>query len=351
MARHANRLTVRGIAAENRPGMYSDGGSLYLQVARGGSKSWIYRFMLNGKSRDMGLGGIDVVLLSEAREKALEARKMLKDGIDPIERRIRQRAQVAVDAATAKTFRFCAESYIEGHKAEWRSAKHGAQWRKTLETYAYPIFGDLPVNTVDTAMVTRVIEPIWTTKTETATRLRGRIEAVLDWAKVREYRTGENPARWRGHLSNLLPKPSKVSKIKHHAALPFENCYAFTKALRERDAVAARGLEFLILTAARPGEVTGARWDEVDIDKAVWTIPGDRMKAGEEHRVPLSPSAVAVLRKMEKVRISDYVFPGQRDGRSLWTDSMRRLLERMNYAGLTTHGFRSTFRDWTAERT
>ena len=351
MARHGYRLTVRGVAAKSRPGMYSDGGGLYLQVARGGSKSWIYRFMLHGRSRDMGLGGIDVVLLAEAREKALEARKVVKAGTDPIEHRNVRQAQAAVDAATAKTFRYCAESYIEGHKGEWKNAKHQSQWRNTLETYAYPIFGDVPVNVVDTAMVTRAIEPIWTTKTETATRLRGRIEAVLDWAKVREYRTGENPARWRGHLSNLLPKPSKVSKVKHHAALPYSDMYAFTKALREREAIAARGLEFLILTAARPGEVTGARWDEVDIDKAVWTIPGDRMKAGEEHRVPLNPSAVAVLRTMEKVRISDYVFPGQRDGRPLWTDAMRRLLERMGHAGLTSHGFRSTFRDWTAERT
>ena len=209
----------------------------------------------------------------------------------------------------------------------------------------------MPVDAVDTAMVTEVIEPIWATKTETATRVRGRIEAILDWAKARGYRAGENPARWRGHLENLLPKASKVRKVKHHAALPFEDIAAFTKALREREGVSARGLEFLILTAARPGEVTNAQWDEVDIEKAEWTIPGERMKSGVMHRVPLSPLAVGVMRDMEKIRVSDFVFPGQRDGRPLWTDALRRLLERMGHGGLTSHGFRSSFRDWAAERT
>ncbi len=352
MARQTEKLTVRGVAAEDRPGMYSDDRGLYLQVARGGSKSWIYRFMLRGRSRDMGLGGIDVVTLAEARDSALEARKLVKAGIDPIENRSARRAQQqAVDAASARTFRDCAENFITSHEKGWRNPKHRAQWRNTLATYAFPVFGDVPVDAVNTAMVTEVIEPIWATKTETATRLRGRIEAILDWAKARGYRTGENPARWRGHLENLLPKASKVRKVKHHAALPYEDIAAFTKALRGRDGVAAYGLEFVILTAARPGEVTGARWDEVNLEKAVWTIPGDRMKSGDEHRVPLSPSAVAVLREMEKVRMSDFVFPGQRDGQPLWTDALRRLLERMGHAGLTTHGFRSTFRDWAAERT
>ena len=351
MARHANRLTVRGVAAESRPGMYSDGGGLYLAIARGGSKSWIYRFMLHGRSRDMGLGGIDVVSLSEAREKALEARKVLKAGTDPIEDRKAQRAQLAVDAISARTFQYCADKYIASHETGWRNPKHRAQWRNTLATYAFPVFGDVPVDAVDTAMVTEVIEPIWATKTETATRVRGRIEAILDWAKARGYRAGENPARWRGHLENLLPKASKVRKVKHHAALPYEDIAAFTKALRERDSIAARGLEFLILTAARPGEVTNAQWNEVNLDKAEWTIPGERMKSGGQHRVPLSRAAVAVLRDMEKVRTSDFVFPGQRDGRPLWTDALRRLLERMGHGGLTSHGFRSTFRDWAAERT
>jgi integrase len=351
MARQTQKLTTRAVSAAKRRGLHSDGGGLYLQIARGGSKSWLYRFMLRRKSRDMGLGGIDVVSLSEARETALAARKLVKAGIDPIDNRKAQRAQLAVDAVSGRTFKDCAEKYIASHEKGWRNPKHRDQWRNTLTTYAYPIFGDVSVGAVDTAMVTEVIEPIWATKTETATRVRGRIEAVLDWAKARGYRAGENSARWRGHLENLLPKASKVRKVKHHAALPYEDIATFTKALREREGVSARGLEFLILTAARPGEVTNATWDEVNLDKAEWTVPSERMKSGVVHRVPLSLAAVAVLRDMDKVRTSDFVFPGQRDGRPLWTDALRRLLERMGHGGLTSHGFRSTFRDWAAERT
>ena len=267
MARQTNRLTVRGITAENRPGMYADGGGLYLQVARGGSKSWVCRFMLRRKSRDMGLGGIDVVSLAEARERALAARKLVKDGIDPIDARKAQRAQYAVDAVSGRTFEDCANKYIASHEKGWRNPKHRDQWRNTLTTYAYPVCGDVPVDAVDTAMVTEVIEPIWATKTETATRVRGRIEAILDWAKARGYRSGENPARWRGHLENLLPKASKVRKVKHHAALPYEDVSTFTKALRASAGVSARALEFQILTAARPGEVTNAQWSEINLDK------------------------------------------------------------------------------------
>jgi integrase len=256
-----------------------------------------------------------------------------------------------VDAVSGRTFQDCADKYIASHEKGWRNPKHRAQWRNTLSTYAYPVFGDVPVDAVDTAMVTEVIEPIWATKTETATRVRGRIEAILDWAKARGYRSGENPARWRGHLENLLPKASKVRKVKHHAALPYEDAATFTKALREREGVSARALEFQILTAARPGEATNTQWSEVNLDKAEWTVPGERMKSGVVHRVPLSLAAVAVLRDMDKVRTSDFVFPGQRDGRPLWTDALRRLLERMGHGGLTSHGFRSTFRDWAAERT
>ena len=208
MSRQTNKLTARAVAAQDRPGLYSDGGGLYLQVARGGSKSWVYRFMLRRRSRDMGLSGIDVVSLAEAREKALEARKLVKAGIDPIEDRNAQRARLAVDTASSRTFQDCAEKFIASHEKGWRNPKHRAQWRNTLATYAFPVFGDVPVDAVDTAMVTEVIEPIWATKTETATRLHGRIEAILDWAKARGYRTGENPARWRGHVENLLPKAS-----------------------------------------------------------------------------------------------------------------------------------------------
>ncbi|MFP6741452.1 MAG: integrase arm-type DNA-binding domain-containing protein [Alphaproteobacteria bacterium] len=214
MARQTRNLTARAVSAATRSGLHSDVSGLYLQVARGGSKSWLYRFMLRRISRDMGLGGIDVVSRSEARERALAARRLVKDGIDPIDARKAQRAQRAVDAVSVRTFKFCAEQYIASHEKGWRNPKHRDQWRNTLSTYAYPVFGDVPVDAVDTAMVTEVIEPIWATKTETATRVRGRIEAILDWAKARGYRSGENPARWRGHLENLLPKASKVRKVR-----------------------------------------------------------------------------------------------------------------------------------------
>ena len=345
MARQANRLTVRGVAAANKPGLYSDGNGLYLAVARGGSKSWIYRYMLRGRSRDMGLGGVDVIPLAEARERALEARKLVKAGVDAIDARNAERARQAVDAATSHTFRQCAEKYIAAHEKGWRNAKHRWQWSNSIERYVYPAFGDVPVGAVDTGMVIEVVEPMWANKTETASRVRGRIEVVLDWAKARGYRSGENPARWRGHLANLLPPRDKVRRVKHHAALPYDEISEFLAALREREAVAARALEFLILTAARPGEVVGATWSEISLDKAEWVIPGERMKTGAGHRVPLSEAAVAVLRDVEKIRVSDQVFPGQRDGRPLWTDAMRRLLERMGHTGLTSHGFRSTFRD------
>jgi integrase len=310
MARQINKLSTRTVAAANEPGMLSDGNGLYLQISPSGSKSWIYRFMLRGRSRDMGLGGVDLVTLKEARALAHEARRLVKSGIDPVDARKVQKRQQAVQAATTLSFAECARQLIRSHEPGWRNPKHRQQWHNTLETYAFPIFGDLPVDSIETGLVLQAIEPIWTTKTETASRLRGRVEAVLDWAKARGYRSGENPARWRGHLANLLPKKEKVRRVKHHAALPYEDVGAFMKALREQDGVAARGLEFLILTAARPGEVVGARWEEIDLDKAVWSIAAERMKSGSEHRVPLSPSAVAVLQRMEQSRVSEFVFPG-----------------------------------------
>jgi len=351
MARQINKLSTRTVAAASEAGMLSDGNGLYLQISRSGSKSWIYRFMLRGRSRDMGLGGTDVVSLKEARTLAHDARRLVKSGIDPIDARKAQQRRQAVQAATTLTFAECARRLIRSHEPGWRNPKHRQQWHNTLETYAFPIFGDLPVDSIDTGLVLQAVEPIWTTKTETASRLRGRVEAVLDWAKARGYRSGENPARWRGHLANLLPKKEKVRRVKHHAALPYEDVGAFIKALRKQDGVAARGLEFLILTAARPGEVVGTRWDEIDIDKAVWTIAAERTKSGSEHRVPLSPSAVAVLQGMEQSRVSGFVFPGQKDNRPLQTAAFLRLLERMGHDDLTAHGFRSTFRDWAAERT
>jgi integrase len=249
------------------------------------------------------------------------------------------------------TFDGCAAAYIDAHKTGWQNAKHRDQWRNTLTSYASPMFGSLPVQAVDVGLVMKALESIWQTKPETASRLRGRIEAVLDWAKVRGYREGENPARWRGHLDKLLPAPSKVRKVEHHPALPYDELADFVAALRSQEGVAARALGFLILTAARTGEVIGSRWDEVDLEEKIWVVPAARMKAGREHRVPLSEAAAAVLEQMKQIRESDFVFPGGKKGKPLSNMAMLAVLKRMDRGELTAHGFRSSFRDWAAERT
>ena len=249
------------------------------------------------------------------------------------------------------TFDACAAAYIEAHKTSWRNEKHRDQWRNTLNSYASPVFGSLPVQAIDVALVMKVLEPIWKTKSETASRLRGRIEAVLDWATVRSYREGENPARWRGHLDKLLPARSKIQKVEHHPALPHDEIGDFMAMLRGQDGTAARALEFLILTAARTGEIIGARWDEIDLEDKIWVVPGARMKAGREHRVPLSGAALAILEQMREIREGDFVVPGGKKGKPLSNMAMLAVLKRMGRDDLTTHGFRSTFRDWAAERT
>jgi len=344
-------LTARRVETQKLPGLFADGGGLYLQVAPSGAKTWIYRFQIAGRRRDMGLGSAAIFSLAEAREKALAARRLVAEGTDPIEARRAQRLAKALDSAKSMTFRQCAEAYIRAHESGWRNAKHSAQWTATLATYAYPHFGDLPVQEIDVGLVMKAVEPIWSTKPETASRVRGRIESVLDWATVRQYRTGENPARWRGHLESLLPKKTKVRAVEHHAALPYVEIAGFLVELRQQEGVAARALEFGILTAARTGEVLGARWDEIDFASCLWTIPGARMKAGKEHRVPLSDTALAILEKMREQRASDYVFRGGAAGRPLSNMALLMTLRRMKRDDLTAHGFRSTFSDWCAERT
>ena len=350
-----NKLSARKVSTTNDPGRYADGGGLYLQVGATGSKAWLFRFMLDGRSREMGLGALADVSLSEARITATAMRKLVKDGTDPIERREAEREAVrvaaALAAAKAMTFKECAERFIEAHKAGWKNEKHRTQWPNTLRDYAYPVFGELPVAEINLPLVLKVLEPIWGTKTETASRVRGRIEAVLDWATVRGYRQGENPARWRGQLSHLLPARARIQKVEHHAALPYVEMGAFMADLRKRDAVAARALEFTILTAARTGEVIGATWGEIDLEAAMWTIPAARMKAGREHRVPLSVPALAILRTMAKHRQGDIVFPGGRQDTALSNMGMTMLMRRMGRGDLTAHGFRSSFRDWAAEST
>lgn len=351
MAARRSGLTARGVETIRRPGLFGDGGGLYLRVTSTGGKFWVYRYMLAGRRRDMGLGAVELFPLAEARRRAIDARRLCADRIDPIEARQRTRQAGAAASAKALTFQACAERYIEANKAGWSSAKHADQWPKTLGAYVYPVFGDLPVQAVDVGLVLKAIEPIWTEKPETATRVRGRIEAVIDWATARGYRQGENPARWRGHLENLLPKKSKVRRIEHHAALPYADIGAFMVELRQQEGVAALALEFAILTAARSGEVIGAQWAEINMAERLWTVPRERMKAGREHRVPLSDAAMAIVEKMAAIRTSDFVFPGQRSGQAIGVVGLFYKLGQMGRRGLTVHGFRSTFRDWAAERT
>jgi integrase len=355
MARRVDRLNALKVSRETRPGLYPDGAGLYLQVTASGAKSWIYRYMLSGKPRSMGLGSLTAYSLSHARTLAGEARRLRAAGIDPIDARKARRAGAVLEAAKSKTFKDCATAYIDSHKAGWKNAKHSTQWTNTLITYVYPVFGGVPVQGVDTGLVTKVLQPIWSTKTETATRLRGRIEAILDWARTLGYRDGENPARWRGHLENILPKSTKVRKVRHHPALPYDALGDFVQKLRRQSSTAALALEFLILTAGRTGEVIGAQWGEIDEKSATWTVPKERMKGGQEHRVPLTAAALAVLEKAKrlhgKVKAVDAVFPGAKEGKALSNMAMLQVLRRMGREDLTSHGFRSTFKDWASERT
>jgi integrase len=354
MARQTERLSPGKVAKARGPAgkttLLVDGNGLYLRIGPTGAKSWVLRYMAGRRSHDMGLGSLSLVGLREAREHALQQRRLLRlEGIDPIAKRRAARQAAIIEAASAMTFKDCAQAYIAAHKGGWKNPKHAAQWPSTLQTYVYPIFGNLPVQAVDVGLMTKAIEPIWATKPETASRVRGRIESVLDWATVRGHREGENPARWRGHLEKLLPPRRKVAAVEHHAALPYAELPAFMGALAQREGFAARALELLILTAARTGEVLGARWSEIDLEGRLWTVPAGRMKAGREHRVPLSDGALAILTELD--RTSELVFPGQRRDRPLSNMALLMLLRRMGRGDLTAHGFRSTFSDWCAEQT
>jgi integrase len=345
----SEKLTATKVARARAPGMIGDGGGLWLRITAGGSKGWIFRFMIAGRSRAMGLGSVDDVTLAEARELARQYRKLVKQGLDPIEARRAERTVLQLEAARAMTFEQCAERYIAAHKAGW-GGRTANDWVATLKAYAFPVFGALPVQAIDVALVMKAIEPLWLIKLETASRVRGRIESILDWAKTRGYRDGENPARWRGHLENLLAKRSKVHRAKHLAALPFVEIAAFITKLRRRQGAAARALEFAVLTGARSDEALGATWGEVDFAEKHWTIPGERMKGEVTHRVPLSDRAIEILGEMHALRQGDLVFPG-RGGGSLSHSAMRRVLAAMDRDDLTVHGFRSTFRDWASECT
>jgi integrase len=350
------------------PGRYADGGGLYLLVKPDGARSWLLRYQgANGKRRDMGLGRAPgrkhdpkAVTLAQARERAGQVQDELKAGVDPLTERGRKAAEAKAAAQAARisaiTFRDVAATYLAAHEGSWRNPKHRQQWSNTLAAYAYPHFGDVAVADVATAHVMASLEPIWREKPETASRVRGRIETVLDYAKAREWRVGDNPARWRGHVENMLPARDKVAKVEHHAALLWAEIGAFMAGLKDRPATAARALQFAILTAARTGEVLGATWAEIDRKAGVWAIAGERMKAGRPHRVPLSAAALAILDEMEMVRPSNDkagaapIFPGANGG-PLSNMAMTMMLRRMKRADLTVHGFRSSFRDWAEECT
>jgi integrase len=339
MTKQLHKLSAREAATLTIPGRHSDGGGLYLSISPSGARSWVFIWKLAGKRREMGLGSLREVPLAKARQRAAEARQLLADGVDPLASRVK---------AKVMTFGEAADALIESMSPSWRNEVHRAQWTMTLTVYCEPLRSK-SVADIGTEDVLKVLLPLWATRTETASRLRGRIERVMDFARARGQRSGENPARWRGHLSAILPKRAKLTR-GHHRAMLFDEVPAFVASLREREGIAPRALEFVILTAARSGEVLGAQWDEFDLEARVWTVPAARMKGGREHRVPLSARVVEMLRGMEQMRFSEYVFPGARRGHPLSAMSLKMVLHRMK-VDTTVHGFRSAFRDWAGERT
>jgi integrase len=357
--RRIKRLTAKQVAnAKPRRGrdwaLLTDGGNLFLQVSVGSSgainRSWVFRYDQDFKRHELGLGSIHTVSLSEARDKALSLRQQLLDGIDILEakRAVKlERQAKAAERARRVTFKNVAGMYLAAHEDSWKNPKHRAQWKSTLSAYVYPVMGDVPISDIDVDLVVRAVEPIWRTKPETASRVRGRIESILGYATVRKFRVGDNPARWRGHLAELLPAKGKVRKVEHHPALPYVELPGFMAELRERDSLSARALEFTILVAARTAETIGATWAECDLKAKTWTVPADRMKAGKKHVVPLPGRAIEMLKSLPHK--GEYVFPGA-PGKPLSNMAMLELLRGMR-PGATVHGFRSTFRDWAAERT
>ena len=342
-----HKLSPRAVATA-RAGKYEDGGGLRLVVSPHGAKKWILRFTIDGRRREMGLGSFPDVGLGEAREKASAARKKARSGTDPID--ARREADIRIP-----TFTSCAAQFIRAHRHGWKNPKHGRQWVSTLKTYARPVIGPRRVDQIDTEDVLKVLSPIWKTKTETAKRVQGRLENILDFAAARRFRDPMNPARWRGHLDTLLPKPSKVRKVAHHPAMPYTDLAAFMAELAQKKAVAARALRLMILTATRTSEVIQATWDEVDLNARTWTISAERMKAGKEHRVPLSDSALETLSQGPRVADNPYLFPGSRARKPLSSMAMLTMMRKMGF-GLrgergpyVPHGFRSSFRDWSGE--
>jgi integrase len=347
-----NKLTGADLR-RSKPGLFGDGGNLWLQVTkgkRGPSRSWIFRYERGGRMRSMGLGSLDTISLTNARERARKCREQLLDGIDPIEHRTAERAAKIAEGARSITFEAAAAAYIAAHRDEWRSQQHAAQWPASLAKYIHPILGRVPVAQLDTPLILQALQPIWPTMTVTASRLRARVEAILDWATVSGYRAGDNPARWSGHLEYLLSKPAKRT-VEHHPAMPWRELPAFMAKLRAVDGVVARALEFTVLCASRRNEAREATWGEIDLATATWTIPGKRMKGGKEHRVPLAPRAVTILREMHAIRQNEFVFPAEKRAGAFDKETLRYLLRRLGHGDITVHGFRSSFRTWAGEAT
>ena len=360
MARQLNLLSPKFVETTLKPGRYSDGGGLYLQVTaakEGVTKSWLFRYMRGGTtSREMGLGAMTMrkgdgyTTLAQARQKRTKAREMLEAGIDPLQVKHAGRAAAKVEAARAMTFEQCSEQFIKDHASGWKGQKHERDWRGSLKRFAYPMIGSLPVAAIDTSLIVKVLKPIWESKTKTAVDVRSRIELILNWAKLHGFRDGENPARWKGHLDHALPKPSKVSKINHHEAMPYDQLPPFIAALQTETVKGAAPLEWAILTAARSEEVLGAEWSEIDIGKRVWTIPSVRMKAEADHRIPITDRMMNILEAQP--RAGRFIFAGQRPDKKLSAAVMWQLLQTMRpAASYTVHGFRASFRDWAAEQT
>ncbi|CAM2143877.1 Integrase [Pararobbsia alpina] len=350
-SKQIHRLNALKIGKLVDPGLHPDGGGLYLQITDSGARSWIFRYSISKRARAMGLGPLSAISLAEARSQATDCRKQLAAGVDPIDARAAERLALESERSGAENFKTAAAEHIANQRDAWKNSKHAQQWENTLATYAYPVIGPIDVALIDTSMIVRILQPIWSKKPETASRVRGRIEAVLDSAKARGKRTSENPARWRGHLDKILPKRDRVRRVKHHPALPFKDIPKFMLELRAREGTSARALELTILTCARTSETLEAPPDEFDIKHGLWTVPAERMKMERAHRVPLVPRVVEIINEQLTNNRGPYLFPGQRKTRPLSNMAMLNLLERMGYDEITVHGFRSSFRDWVAECT
>ena len=344
--------SAKGVEAVSKPGYHRCGHGLYLQVSKQGTKSWLYRYKspITQKQREMGLGSLNFVGLAEARQIAISQKRLVIEGKDPIEERKRSRVEQQLSQARNLSFEDVAQACITSKSHEWKNAKHAQQWKNTLRTYAFPVIGHLPISEITTDLILKILEPIWVTKAETASRVRQRLETIWNYGKARNYVDGENPARLKGHLDKILSKTAKVKRVRHFPALPYNEIGRFVKELRTRSGYSALGLEFLILTAARTGEIIGAKWSEIDLEKAVWTIPSERMKAGVEHRVPLPSRAVEILESINSNRNPEqHVFSGWKRNTGLSNNAFLALLKKMQRSDITPHGFRSTFRDWAAE--